>query len=109
VYLADELTVTEQITPYLPLIATVVGGLIVGGFAIWNRRRGNVETKSPTVAEIWAREERLARHARWMENAAWLIQSAFRGYATRVRTGGTTEPTTTEQAALDLDLSKETS
>jgi hypothetical protein len=107
VYLADELTITEQVTPYLPLIATVVGGLIVGGFAIWNRRRGNVETKSPTVAEIWAREERLARRARWMENAAWRVQSAFRVYVNRARSGGSTEPTTAEQAALDLDLSKE--
>lgn len=49
---------TEAISPYLPLLGVIIGGLIVGGFAVYNRRRGNVETKLPSIAEVWA-ENRL--------------------------------------------------
>ncbi|OZB84993.1 hypothetical protein [Microbacterium sp. 13-71-7] len=108
-YLADDITLTEQLTPYLPLIITVIGGLIAGGFAIWNRRRGNVETKTPTVAEIWAREERLGARVLWLEFWIKRLLAAFNGYVNRVRSGGSTDPTPTEQTALDLDISKETS
>lgn len=107
--LAAEVTLTEQITPYIPLLTAAIGALIVGGFAMWNRRKGNVETKSPSVAEIWAREERLSRRVRWLEAAAWRIQLAFGGYVNRSRAGGSVEPTAGEQAALDIDLSDNSS
>lgn len=97
---ATELNLTEQLTPYLPLFGTLLGGLIVGGFAIWNRRKGNVETKSPSVAEIWARSDRLESRARW----AYRIQDALREYVARVRSGGSLELTPTEQIAHDIDL-----
>ncbi|MEU4016170.1 hypothetical protein AB0E56_13005 [Microbacterium sp. NPDC028030] len=103
-----ELTFTEQITPYLPLLGTIVGGIVVGAFAMWNRRKGNTETKAPTVAEIWARADRLEFRARW----AFRIQDAFREYVARVRGGGSVIPTLEEQAALDKNLetnSKESS
>lgn len=97
---ATELTFTEQLTPYLPLLGTLLGGLIIGGFAMWNRRKGNVETKAPSVAEIWARSDRLERRARW----AFRIQDAFREYVARVRSGGDAELNEGERAAHDIDL-----
>lgn len=97
---ATELSVTEQLTPYLPLLGTLLGGLIIGGFAMWNRRKGNVETKAPSVAEIWARSDRLERRAR----AAFRILDAFRGYVARVRAGGDTDLNAVEQTAHDIDL-----
>lgn len=98
--MADEITFTEQITPYIPLLTAAIGALIVGGFAMWNRRKGNTETKAPTVAEIWARADRLEARARW----AFRIQDAFRDYVARVRSGGSTDPTHEEQTALDKNL-----
>lgn len=99
--LTTELSFTEQLTPYLPLIGTILGGIVIGAFAMWNRRKGNVETKAPSVAEIWARADRLERRARW----AYRIQDAFREYVERVRGGGSTELTVIEQAAHDIELS----
>lgn len=100
-----ELTFTEQVTPYLPLIGIAISALIVGGFAVWNRAKGNVETKAPSVAEIWAREERLSRRKDWLSNVVYRLQGAFRRYVARVQSGGPTELTATEQNLLDLDLS----
>lgn len=100
-----ELTLTEQLTPYLPLIGTIFGGIVVGAFAAWNRKRGNVETKAPSVAEIWAREERLTRRNGWLSNAVYRLQSAFRRYVARVQSGGPTDLTSVEQELLDLDIS----
>lgn len=98
--MADEITFTEQLTPYLPLIGIILGGMIVGAFAAWNRRKGNVETKAPSVSEIWARADRLEKPARW----AHRLQDAFREYVARVIAGGSTELTATERAAHDVDL-----
>lgn len=97
---ATELSLTEQLTPYLPLIGTILGGIVVGAFAMWNRKKGNVETKSPSVAEIWARSDRLETRARW----AFRIQDAFREYVARVRAGGSLELTPLEKTAHDIDL-----
>lgn len=103
-FLADVATFTEQITPYLPVLGIAVGSVLVGGFAVWNRRRGATEAKAPTVAEIWAREERVTRYARRLERYAELVAASFRAYAARVRTGGSVEPTGIEQMALDEDM-----
>ena len=103
-YLTEvDLSFTEVLTPYLPLIGTVAGGLVVGAFAIWNRRKGNVETKTPTVTELWAREERVYRHARRLERYVDLIIDAFRGYHRRVSSGGSVEPTPEESIALSAE------
>lgn len=99
---ATEISFTEQLTPYLPLIGTILGGIVVGAFAMWNRRKGNVETKAPSVAEIWARSDRLEHRARW----AYKIQDAFRDYVARVRGGGPVDLTVGEQIAHDVDLSE---
>lgn len=97
-----EITLTEQLTPYLPLIGTILGAVVVGAFAMWNRRKGNVETKAPSVAEIWARADRLEYRARW----SYKIQDAYRDYVSRVRGGGSNDLTVSEQIAHDVDLSE---
>ena len=99
---ATDITLTEQLTPYLPLIGTIMGGIVVGAFAMWNRRKGNTENKAPSVAEIWARADRLEHRARW----AYKIQDAFRDYASRARGGGSLDLTVGEQIAHDVDLSE---
>lgn len=98
-----ELTLTEQITPYLPILGTIVGALVVGAFALWNRKRGATESKTPTVSEIWAREERVHRYARRLERLVDLLHDAFRGYVIRVTDGGDPTPTPEERIALDAE------
>lgn len=106
-----ELTFSEQITPYMPLIVAVVGALIVGGFGLWNRRRGAVETRAPDVNEMWAKQERDARaldteraHRRHVENVLVSVLRAFRGYVRRVVSGGSVELTESERAAHDVEI-----
>ena len=50
----------EVVGPYLPLIGIILGGVIVGMFAAYNRSRTSSEDKIPTVAQIWA-EQRAMR------------------------------------------------
>lgn len=102
-FLADA-TFTEQITPYLPVLGILAGSLLVGGFSVWNRRRGATETKAPTVNEIWLREERVSRYARRLERYGEFVSVAFKAYVGRVRAGGDSTPTSVEQTALDEDM-----
>jgi hypothetical protein len=106
--LAAEPSFTEQIAPYLPFIGVVVSGLLVGGFAVWNRSRGAVETKAPSVAESWqqaaAANSELdleRRMRRWYESAFWALVEAFTGYHRRVVDGGSTALRAHEKRALD--------
>lgn len=46
----------EVVGPFLPLLGVVAGGLVVGFFAIWNRKRGAVETKLPTIEQLWRQQ-----------------------------------------------------
>jgi len=96
-------TAIESVIPWLPFIGGIAVALIVGAANIWNRRRGATETKAPTVAEIWAREERVSRHNRWLEGLIAKVLAAFRAYVERVQAGGSTELTQFEQRALDSD------
>jgi len=100
-HLAGEASAVEQIIPWLPFIGGIAVALIVGAANIWNRRRGAVETKAPTVAEIWAREERVSRHNRWLEGLLDKTRAAFRAYAERAQSGGSTDLTQFERSALD--------
>jgi hypothetical protein len=100
--------ITVTITPYLPLVGTVAAGLLVGAFAIYNRRKGNIETRAPDVNEIWMQQAREAaaldferRARRRLENYVDDLLRAFRGYVRRVQRGGSTDLTTTEQKFHD--------
>ena len=100
---------TEWIAPIISASGAAVAALVVGVFAIYNRRRGAIETKAPDVNEIWAREERQNRELdaerrlrRRMETVVGDLWHAFTGYARRVQAGGTTELTPGERHAIDL-------
>lgn len=104
-----ELTFTEMVSPYLPFAGVVLGGLIVGGFAAYNRRKGNQEVKVPTVAEAWGEvrllKADLAALERKYRNLIELfdaLKALFRGYVERIRRGGSRRLTAAEQAALSL-------
>jgi hypothetical protein len=97
------MTWLEALTPFWPGIITLVGFFVVGGFSVWNRGRGATENKAPSVADIWAREERVSARARRLEAFINRIRSAFWSYVARVQSGGSTELTPTERSLLEED------
>lgn len=44
----------ESLIQYLPIIGGIVIAAIPASVALWNRRRGAVESKQPTFTEVWA-------------------------------------------------------
>ena len=106
-----EFAVTEAITPYLPFAGVVAGALIVGAFGLWNRKRGNIESRNPAVNEIWSRQaeneilldaERKAR--RRLEDLLELAYRTFRGYVDRVMSDGTIHLTHAERAVYEAHV-----
>lgn len=100
---ANDLTFTEQITPYLPILGTIVGAAVVGGFALWNRRRGATENRAPDVTDMWTETEKARSRWRIFEDLFYNVRGHFRAYVLRVQAGGSTELTPAEQAAHDND------
>lgn len=127
-----EVTLAEQLGPFLPLIGVIVGGLIVGAFAVYNRRKNNVEVKMPSVAELWAKQveqgekldqetdlrrksdakvDELEKKVRVADRrsdayAAALegTRNAFKAYVTRIQRGGSNTLTKNEKALLELPV-----
>lgn len=99
-----ELVDLERFTPIITTLITVVlGGLIVGAFAVWNRRRGAVESRVPDVMEMWSQTEKDRRLRRFFEDLYYETRGSFRGYVRRVRDGGSTELSEAEKIRHDLD------
>jgi hypothetical protein len=101
---------TLVVTPYLPFAGTLLGAAVVGAFAIWNRKRGNVETRAPDVNEIWQKQAHdaleLDREYRWrrrLQNFCDELLRTFRAYVKRVQAGGSTELTKHEQMFMESD------
>ena len=99
----------EFIGPVLGLAGIVIGGLIVGSFAIHNRRRGNVEIKMPSVAESWDEARLAQKDARESDRKLSNLRQTFdallqlfRAYVYRVQHGGHIHLTAAESAALQL-------
>lgn len=106
------------ITPWLPLLGVIVGGLIVGAFAVYNRKHAAIEGKLPTVGEIWAEQRKLRdevdglrvelrRKERGIDaiaNAFESLRSVFTSFVSRVQNGGSTSLTPDEKAALNLPV-----
>lgn len=107
----ERLTFTEAITPYLPLIGIVVGGIVMGLFGAWNRKRGATETRAPDVNESWNRAEALdlaldneRKTRRLLQDLLYDVLAAFHSYTHRVQRGGSTDLTTREQKAHDTKV-----
>ena len=128
----EELTFAEQIGPFLPFLGVIVGGIIVGGFAVYNRRKGNLEVKVPSVAEVWAKQVEQGKqldlevnHRRDLETkvaglerdvraanrrgdayAAALegTRNAFKTYVARIQRGGSNVLTKNEKTSLELPV-----
>ncbi len=105
------LSFTEAITPYLPLITSVLGFLIVGAFALWNRKRGAIETRAPDVNEIWQKQaadsmaldgERRVR--RLLEDMIYELRKLIWDIVGRVHSGGDVTLTTREIEVLNKPL-----
>lgn len=106
--LAEAVTFTSAVTPFLPLAGVILGGIIVGLFAMHNRRRGAVENRAPDVNEIWVRQaedqklldlERRLR--RLLEDMYRDIRRAFIVYVGRVTTGGSCDLTSEEHELVN--------
>ncbi|MEF2979115.1 hypothetical protein [Subtercola sp. YIM 133946] len=99
----------DAITPYLPVIGIVAGGIVAGIFMLVRGRSGDSSTKMPTVAEIWHRMDELSTKVDDLSlelnkerSARVTLRSVFLAYIDRVRAGGTHILTEAEKRALDL-------
>lgn len=92
----------EALTPWIPLMGVVAGGIVVGVFNAYNRRRGAEESKMPTVDQIWAREERQALQLAALHAAYARLRGAWSAYVFRVRNGGDPGPTEAEKRLLTI-------
>lgn len=102
--------ISAILTPYLPLAGIILGGLLVGAFQVWNRKRGAVETRAPDVNEIWQQQiyqnHELDMERRWrrrLENFSHELVRIFRAYVKRVQNGGSTDLTPHEKLFHDTD------
>lgn len=109
-FLSAAEAVNLVITPYLPLIGIIVGGIILGIFNVWNRRRGAEETRAPDVNEIWQQQmiqsQELDTERKWrrrLENYSHELRRVFIGYVRRVLSGGSAELTHHEKVFYDSD------
>lgn len=105
-----ESSFTVAITPYLPVLGIIAGGILVGAFGIYNRRKGNVETRAPDVNEIWqqqvvqGRELDLERKLRRkLEDWLYEFRKMFIAYVLRVQSGGSTNLTSHEAKFKDTE------
>lgn len=105
------LNFTEAITPYLPFLGTAVGFIIVGAFAVWNRKRGAIETRAPDVNEIWQKQaadsmaldgERRVR--RLLEDMIYELRKLVWDIVGRVHAGGDVTLSTKEIETLNKPL-----
>lgn len=115
-------TFTDIVAPYLPFFGVVAGGTLVGIFTRWNSKRGNVESKTPTVQQIWDEQRQQKKdfdlavagvtgrldgeveRRKKTERAFVGLRDVFLKFADRVQRGGSPELTIEEHAALELPV-----
>lgn len=97
---------------YTPIIVAfitaVLGAVVVGLFAVWNRRHGNREAKAPTVVQLWEQQARDAAARRRAEDMYevlldmyYALRAAFRAFFRRVNSDQEIPLTPKEQHAID--------
>lgn len=109
-FIDTAISLTQLVTPWLPLAGIVAGGIILGIFNAHNRRKGNTENRAPDVNEAWV-EARTARHEYDMEhrlrirlqNFVWELRTVYRNYVNRVQSGGSTDLTGHERIFFDSE------
>jgi hypothetical protein len=101
-------TLSELVTPYIPVLVIILGSIIVGIFNRYNNKKGNVETRAPDVNEIWQQQAMQSKELdmerklrRTLEDMYRDLRRVFMGYVLRVQNGGNTELNTREQKAVD--------
>ena len=104
-------TFTEQVTPWLPLIGTIFGAIVVGSFAAWNRKRGATENRTPDVNEIWVQQAADAkaldgerRHRRVLEALGRRVIEPGNVIGADFQNGGDTALNAHEQDIYDTDV-----
>lgn len=116
---------TEFVAPILSVCGTILVALIVGAFAAYNRRRGNQESKMPTVQQIWDEQRKQAgelaavrgevsaantkadaakREATTYKTAFIGLRDVFLSFVERAQNGGPFELTMDEHRALELPV-----
>lgn len=98
---------TEQLTPYLPVLGIVLGIVGKGLFDMFQARRTGTDAKMPTVADIWTRMDNFERALNRERDARVTLLDVFRSYVRRVQTGGTSDLTPEEQHALEQTVAPE--
>lgn len=119
----------EYVAPVFSLAGGMIVAIIVGAFAIYNRGRGNLESKMPTVQQIWARqtEQETRYEAKFKEisdtadeaksealaatrdrdtyKTAFIgLRDVFLAFVERAKHGGPFELTNQEHLALELPV-----
>lgn len=103
-------TATTWITTWSPIIVAVIGATFAGLWAAHNRRKGNVESRFPDVNEIWSQQARQSLELdhertvrRRLEDYSQNLLRVFRGYHSRVSTGGSVQLTQQEEFYIKAD------
>ena len=106
----QDVTFTAAITPYLPFLGVIAGGLLLGIFGVYNRRKGNIETRAPDVNELWQQQTYQAaqldlerKMRRKLEDWVYELRRAFIAYVRRVQSGGSAELTSHERKYHDTE------
>lgn len=102
--------VTGFITPYLPLLGIIAGAVLMGIFGVYNRAKGNVETRAPDVNEIWVQQKMQSealdnerKMRRKLEDWLYGFRRMFILYVQRVQSGGNTDLTANERKYYDTE------
>ena len=106
----QDVTFTAAITPYLPFLGVIAGGLLLGVFGVYNRRKGNIETRAPDVNELWQQQTYQAaqldlerKMRRKLEDWVYELRRVFIAYVRRVQSGGSAELTPHERKYHDTE------
>lgn len=98
---------TEAIAPGIAGFFAILTGIIAAIVARRNVKTGAREQRAPDVQEMWMQQEQDRRLRHLVEDMWWALRRAFQSYYRRVQSGGSTELTTKEQAAIDAKLPSE--
>lgn len=90
-----------DLTPWIPVIAAVLGGAIVGVFNLIRGRQGDTSSKGPTVEQVWSRLDRVDQKLETERGLRYFILRIFRAYVYRVQSGGSTDLTAEERRVID--------